>query len=242
MEILHICGDQSVDPLAGQDDIGDLFIRTHVGQRAFGRLDIFAAKGRQRKIGLQGELVIEIPFALCVFTDTEADLQFSFRAGHVLGIRLDTVQIVGKGDIPGQLRIFHCSLDIDLPSGLRTDRDPVPVHADRIRRGQILDCGIVAVIHDLSPVEDIDHIDAFNIPGGVGDNIYDLLLAAGVRQRAAGRRKQKDGGQEKDRTPFNYLFHQQQLLSCCRQSAGPVSYDGSRRQIHTAGRAEQIIR
>ena len=207
LEVRHVGGDDRVDPLTGQDGVGQLLVAAHIGNGSAAADNVPAALGVQRERGLQGVVVIEAAAAALVFRDGEPDLQRAALSRHVLRGVFFSVQIVADGDIPRQRGVFHCSLIVDLIGGGEKG-DLIPILGDRVVGVQGLDGGVIAVVQDIAAGENIDRLDIRYLAGGVCYGVDDLLLGRG---RGLGKGRYNCGIQQQHsqrrRGEFLHMFH-----------------------------------
>ena len=131
LEVRHIGGDNCVDPLTGQNGVGQLLVAAHIGNGSAVADNVLAALGVQRERGLQSVVVIEAAAAALVFRNGEPDLQRTALSRHVLRGVFLSVQIVPDGDIPRQRGVLHRPLIVDLIGSGGKD-DLIPILGDRV--------------------------------------------------------------------------------------------------------------
>ena len=164
--------------IAGEENIGELFVLSHIGHGGAVGDDVFTFFGVQRHCRLQGAAVEKAAVAGGVLTETEVDFNFSGFPCQLFRGDFFAVQGVANIYIPRQITAFHGAFVIKA-FRIGGNGDFIAALAELIGGVENFDFGIVAVIDNVAAGKDVDHINAADIAVGVGIGVNHFFFFGG---------------------------------------------------------------
>ena len=175
LKIGHIRGDGSVNPFAGQDRVGQLFVAAHIGNRGVRSGDITALFRVQSEGSLQGVILEKCAVTSGVLCDLESNLQFSAFSRNLIRRVFLPVQVIVQGNVPGDFHIRQFSLVIGFLSRCGKS-DGIPILFNRVAGIQHFHGSIIAVVGNVPAGKAVDHITVFQLPIGIQCNVYNFFF------------------------------------------------------------------